>query len=206
MKQWMVVAAGLLWVAMVGAGLSAAWYYENAPGVDTRSAPVTWPPQSAIARLPQRPVLLVIAHPQCPCSKATIGELALIMTRAQGMTDAHVLFYRPAGVPREWHETDLWRAARRIPGVQVGVDDGGVEQRRFGVVTSGHTLLYGPDGTLQFSGGITPARGHSGDNAGRSAIISWLTKVPSQRATFVFGCSLLDRCPSCLDASTVARQ
>jgi hypothetical protein len=60
--------------------------------------------------------------------------------------------------------------------------------------------LYGPGGDLLFSGGITAARGHSGDNCGRSTIISLLTEEtanapvragPAQ--TFVFGCPLFDR-------------
>jgi len=205
MKHWMVAAAGLLWVAAVGGGLSATWRFENAPGVDLYSAPRMWPSGSSIPRSPGRPLLVLVVHPQCPCTKATIGELALIMARAHGTTDAHVLFYRPAGVAADWHETDLWRAATQIPGVHVSVDHGGIEQRRFAVMTSGHTLLYGADGALQFSGGITPARGHSGDNAGRTAISSLLMGAPSDRhTTFIFGCSLSNRCPSCLEASDVA--
>jgi hypothetical protein len=53
-----------------------------------------------------------------------------------------------------------------------------------------------------FSGGITAARGHAGDNAGRSEIVSLLNHEQSQRprslnpgqplrdATSVFGCPL----------------
>ena len=132
-------------------------------------------------------------------------ELDLIMTRARGRIDAHVLFYRPAHVSPTWHQTDLWRTAAALPGVTVTVDEGGREQRRFGVETSGHTFFYDADGALRFSGGITPSRGHAGDNAGRAAISSLLTGRPPERAaTFVFGCALSERCPSCLQASAVA--
>lgn len=204
-RPWIFFAAGLLWLAAIGAGLSATWRYENAPGGVTQSAPKMWPTESGIPRSPGRPLLVMIAHPHCPCSRATIGELALLMAQAPGLTDAHVLFYKPAGVPRDWHETDLWRASAQIPGVKVSVDTAGVEQRRFGVATSGHTVLYDAHGALQFSGGITPARGHSGDNAGRTAILSLLMGAPSDRhTTFVFGCSLSDYCPSCREASGAA--
>jgi hypothetical protein len=55
-------------------------------------------------------------------------------------------------------------------------------------------MLYGSEGNLLFSGGITAARGHEGDNAGRSAIISCLTKSEAERnQTPVFGCSLFAR-------------
>ena len=49
-------------------------------------------------------------------------------------------------------------------------DDDGAEARRFGAETSGQTLLYDARGALAFSGGITGARGHAGDNAGRASL------------------------------------
>ena len=207
LKPLMFVTAGLFWAGAVGAGLSATWRYENAPGAQLRSAPVAWPVDSTIPRTPGRASLVMIAHPHCPCSNASIGELALVMAHVQGVVDAYVLFYRPAGVRANWHETGLWSAAARIPGVKVRVDEDGREQRRFGVASSGHTLLYDSGGALQFSGGITPARGHSGDNAGRTAILaSLLGGRPDRHSTFVFGCSLVDRCASCRDASADASE
>jgi hypothetical protein len=191
MKQKIVVAAGLVWIAALGAGLFTLWRYENAPGVDPMTAPQVWPVESRLLRVPGRASLVMIVHPKCPCSKATIGELARVMTNVQGLTQAHVIFYKPADVSADWSKTELWTAAAQIPGVSVGIDEGGVEQRRFGLVTSGHTLLYDKAGALQFSGGITAARGHSGDSAGRAAILSVLQHGRSDRhSAFVFGCSL----------------
>jgi hypothetical protein len=72
-------------------------------------------------------------------------------------------------------------------------DVDGTEARRFGALTSGQVVVYDADGRLRFSGGITPARGHAGDNAGRSAIIALLEGASSASVeTPVFGCSLLD--------------
>jgi hypothetical protein len=52
-------------------------------------------------------------------------------------------------------------------------------------------LLYDTAGRLLFSGGITAARGHSGDNAGREAIVALLAGAPTDRTqTPVFGCKL----------------
>ena len=88
--------------------------------------------------------------------------------------------------------TDLWRRAAAIKGVTVVQDSEGVEAERFHAATSGYTLLYGSDGRLLFSGGITGARGHAGDNAGRSAIAALLTAEGAPTGTTpVFGCSLL---------------
>jgi len=46
--------------------------------------------------------------------------------------------------------------------------------RSFGVHTSGQALLYAPDGTLRFAGGITSGSGHAGDNAGVDAIARYV--------------------------------
>lgn len=118
-----------------------------------------------------------------------MGELARLIAQAQGRLTAHVLVYRPTSEPEEWAHSELWDAAAEIPGVDVARDDDGKESARFGVAISGHSLLYDPSGRLVFSGGITAARGHEGDNAGRSAIVSLLTTGSARVSrTPVFGC------------------
>ena len=57
-------------------------------------------------------------------------------------------------------------------------------------MTSGHALLFDRDGHLLFSGGITPARGHEGDNFGASAIAARLAGRPAPAETPVFGCPI----------------
>jgi hypothetical protein len=70
-------------------------------------------------------------------------------------------------------------------------DPEGKEADLFGAVASGQTMLYDAGGRLQFSGGITAGRGHSGDNAGRSTLVALITKGKSElRETPVYGCSL----------------
>jgi hypothetical protein len=102
-----------------------------------------------------------------------------------------VLFAKPPNLPRDWEQTDLWETAAAIPGVKVMRDDDGLEARRFHAATSGQTMLYDKKGNLLFSGGITGGRGHEGDNAGRSAIVSLLTTGKADDwETPVFGCAL----------------
>lgn len=135
----------------------------------------------------------MLAHPRCPCTRASIAELARIAAQVQGKLDAYVLFLKPQASGTEWEDTDLRRAASKIPAVKVLTDAEGAEAHRFGAETSGHTLLFGADGHLLFSGGITQSRGHAGDNAGESAIISLINDaVAESRETRVFGCSLFD--------------
>ncbi|HKS16351.1 MAG TPA: hypothetical protein VJU16_03510, partial [Planctomycetota bacterium] len=65
------------------------------------------------------------------------------------------------------------------------------EARRFGIETSGHVLLFSPGGARLFSGGITSARGHSGDNAGLDLALERLRNPSLPTAsTSVFGCLL----------------
>jgi hypothetical protein len=65
--------------------------------------------------------------------------------------------------------------------------------RQFHATTSGQTLLYSPAGSLMFSGGITAARGHEGDNVGESTIVALLTGKPTDVVrTPVFGCPIVE--------------
>lgn len=189
------------WLFAISIGLFILWDYENTPGVGTKP-PDRWPAESLLQREPGRATLVMLAHPRCPCTRASIGELDALMTQSQGRLTAYVLFLKPAGFDDDWQKTDLWQSAAKIPGVKAVMDDGGTEARRFRAATSGQTVLYAPEGNLIFSGGITGSRGHSGDNAGRSAIVSLVTSGESLRAeTFVFGCQLFDANSECQGAS-----
>jgi hypothetical protein len=165
--------------------------YSNAPGPTTAS-PSLWPKQSQIQRAKRLPTLVMFAHPRCPCTRASIGELSVLMTRCDGQIDAHVVFLDPPEVDSEWVRSDLWRQASSIPGVRVHADKGGAETKLFQSQTSGHCVVYHEDGRLMFQGGITISRGHWGDSPGLAAIESLVLKKQfAQVRTPIFGCSLL---------------
>ena len=188
------VVVGALWAAAILIGLARLLAYESTSDI-SHNAPPTWPMGSVVHRVAGMPTLVVLAHPRCPCSRATIGELAKLMTACQGKVSATVLIVRPSEFAEGWERTDLWESAAAIPGVTVTSDIAGVESSRFGAATSGQTLLYSADGKLLFAGGITESRGHWGDNAGRSVITSLVlgsTETPTVRATPVYGCPLFD--------------
>ena len=193
----LLIAASVVWALVVCGGLTLLWGYENGPGRPA-AAPQRWPAGSRITPAADRPTLVMLAHPHCPCTRASVGELARLMARAKGRVSAHVLFLKPADLPDGWEKTDLWRSAAAIPGVEVLADGGGEEARRFGAATSSQVLLYDAGGRLLFSGGITASRGHSGDNAGRAAVESLLTEGAADKTgTFVFGCPLFDENSEC---------
>lgn len=174
-------------------GARVLWQYETTPG-RTGAVSAKWPSVSVVPRQTDKPTLLMIAHPRCPCSRASIAELARVMASVAGKANAYVLFVKPAGAAPDWDDTDLRRSAASIPGVTVFTDENGAEAARFGAETSGHTLVFAADGALVFSGGITGSRGHLGDNAGESAVLAALNGevVPFSR-TPVFGCALRKR-------------
>lgn len=189
----------LFWSAGIGTGMTLLWRYTATQG-EAANAPVRWPSANKIPLSKDRATLLITLHPHCPCSRATLGELGKLITEAQGLLEASVLFIRPPGVPVDWEKTDLWRQASRIPGVRVSSDETGYEAHLFGAKTSGQTVLYDKQGVLLFSGGITLGRGHAGDNEGRTAIVALLRgELPEQLQTPVYGCSLFAAQDECID-------
>jgi hypothetical protein len=186
----LLVIATTVWLAAAATGLSLLWQYDNAPGVGA-NAPVRWPNASALARTAGQPTLILLAHPQCSCTPASLVELAEVLARARTRPTAYVVFLKPEGLTNEWVQSDLWHTAAAIPGVTLVRDDDGREARRFGSATSGQALLYDLDGALRFSGGITGSRSHAGDNAGRRSLVALLSGgEPDRAATNVFGCPL----------------
>ncbi|QDU99134.1 thioredoxin domain-containing protein [Lignipirellula cremea] len=189
------IAIGFLWVSASCGGLAVLAMYANSPGPSS-AGPRQWPSDSSLQLNEQGSTLILFAHPRCPCTRATLGELEKIVARFQDSVTPWVVFYKPAGSDDRWDQTDLRATAAAIPGVHVVSDPGGIETRRFGANTSGETLLYNNQGELLFNGGITRARGHAGDNDGRSAIESSLSGVaPSCSQTPAFGCPIAHSLP-----------
>src|ERR671926_1631702 len=103
-NRLILLAACALWLFVIGAGIKIIWGYESTPGV-AASAPDRWPADSRIKPDAGRPTLVMLAHPHCPCTRASIGELARLMTQAQGRVTAYVLFVKPAGFATDWEKT-----------------------------------------------------------------------------------------------------
>ncbi len=191
-KELPLAAVAVLWLCVVGFGIHSAAVYANTPGASgTPSA--QWPQGSSLPVTHNHARLVVFAHPQCPCSRATVSELAKILAVCQGKADAYVVFLSPRSQTRQWVRSALWRDAEAIPGVRAIEDIQGREALRFGAATSGQTLLYDASGRLLFNGGITAGRGHAGDNDGSDALLAMLSGGSTrQKQTHVFGCSLRD--------------
>lgn len=185
------IIAGLLILGLVVAiAMGALWSYKNSPGAQGE-APERWPAATRLQRDPARPTLVMFAHPMCPCTRASLAELRVLMSEFGGRVDARVLFALPAGVGDDWTTSDSWTIASSIPGVRIERDTEEYESQLFGARTSGQVVMYGADGRLLFHGGITGARGHVGENAGRTRLASLLRDhSTAQVGSPVFGCPL----------------
>ena len=165
--------------------------YENQPGA-SGTPPPDWPSKTRLARRHDRYTLVMFAHPDCPCTRASLAQIESLMPRLQGRLDVFIQFRKPGISLRDAQASDLWKTAAAIPGVSVLLDPDGGEVREFGAEVSGQTVLYSPNGKLIFTGGITASRGHIGDSPGLTAVLLGVNGAEGLVKALVFGCSLRD--------------
>ncbi|HZZ28951.1 MAG TPA: hypothetical protein VFE46_13200 [Pirellulales bacterium] len=189
--HWPVVLA-VLWSVAVAAGLCFLAVYSATPG-SASDPPKNWPAQAGLELNPQGATLVMFVHPHCPCTRASLSELERMLRNCERPVSVWIVFYKPTEMPDNWEQSDLWRSASALPGAHVISDPDGAVANGFHIFTSGQTLLYDAHGKLLFSGGITGARGHEGDNAGETAIQEFVNHGDSGcRQTPVFGCPIIN--------------
>ena len=116
-------------------GMGTLRTYSLTPGV-AGTPDTSWPAGSLFLAPPGSFTLVMVIHPHCPCSRASIGELSILMAHSGGKLAAYVVFVEPPGFGERWTKTDLWSSAGSIPGVRRIIDRGG-EAKLFGAATSG---------------------------------------------------------------------
>ena len=180
-----------VWVCSVVAGMLTLAKYSSAPGI-AAGPPRSFPTIAEFPRQSSRPLLVMFVHPKCPCSRASINELARLVARCRDRMDLTALFVVPPGCSPEWHKTALWENANAIPGLRVIVDLDGRLASEFAVTTSGHCLVYDAQENLVFSGGITTGRGHEGDSLGRAIVTGIVlhSTFGGPRECSAYGCPL----------------
>ncbi len=185
------IAVFSVWSMLVTAGFGTLLLYgQLAGGQDT--VPDNWPMNSRLPVLPRRRHLIMFVHPRCPCSRASLDELASIRFDRHALAEVLIVFVRPPDLNAGWEQDRLWRQAGEIPAAQRVVDPEGKEAARFGAKTSGHTFVFDAAGKLQFSGGITAFRGHTGENVGRHAVEEVMQGRHAVRRWCIYGCPLLN--------------
>jgi hypothetical protein len=187
---WLLLIA---WSGIAALGMRAMVAYE------TTSAPIleateVWPESADVDLDPKRPTLVMFVHPRCPCSRASLAELAKLASQCKDRVRLCTVFVQPAGSPECWTETPLWSAAGQIPVTRLTDREGKISQQ-FRATTSGETFLYAPDGRLLFHGGMTHSRGHEGENVGRATVVALINRgVAERKQSRVYGCCLQDHC------------
>src|SRR5262245_13451876 len=144
-----LAAAIAVWILFVAGGMYALHIYKTTPGAQV-PVPAAWPSDSKLQRVPGSSTLIMMSHPRCPCTRASLAELETPLSQSRDHLTAYILFIQPKGVPYEWTRTDLWRTASRIEGANILVDANGEESDRFKGLTSGHVILYNAEGQLEF--------------------------------------------------------
>jgi hypothetical protein len=190
-----VNVAVLVW----GIAAACAWLWMSCYGFKTYAASETfaaqtWPRDSDLELALDRPTLLLFVHPRCPCTRASVRELERLLTDAESTSCRRprvvAVATLPADASVEWREATVVGEIERLANAVVRWDIDGVEATRFGAVTSGTVMLYRPEGTRVFAGGITASRGHEGPNVGLDRLATALRHKSLQESTPVFGCRL----------------
>lgn len=193
-RRWRLWRAALiLWLVGVLSSLYFLARYERTPGKD-EPAPEVWPAKSKLPRTPGRSAMVVFAHPKCPCTVATIEELAQLVSRTQPNVDLTACFFAPENPDPGWMKTLALEEARRIDGLRIVEDVDGEEARRFHIRTSGRVVFYDPNGRLEYDGGITPGRGINGPANGSNALAALLSGNTTEvQNAPVYGCNILGK-------------
>lgn len=188
-KPYVLALVAGLWLVCVTVGLGVLWAHSHVAG-ELDEPPLAWPSDSALPHYSDRPTLVFFAHPQCPCTLASLRELDRLLADVSMPLKTVIVFVKPEGATGKWTDGLVWSAAEGIRGTELFVDEGCREAQRFAAKTSGQICLYDGNGRLMYHGGITSARGHEGDNTGRSAVHALLTGGKAQQSCPVYGCSL----------------
>jgi hypothetical protein len=191
-----IAIACLLWLVSIGLGLYFLMNYETTPGKPA-APPAKFPKDTKLKLSSDNDTLVMFVHPQCPCTKASLDQLARIPNKDH--LRVKLVYIEPSVKPDGWSEKwqlDDWT---KIPNVEVIKDMDGVQANIFNAKTSGQTFLFDSKGRLFFNGGITAARGVAGDNKGFDNLCLALSRNKDAEAndnklkkSLVFGCNLLN--------------
>ena len=177
-RLWLLLLG--FWVALVIYGSTKLELYAATPGQHATGL-------SSVAG--KRFHLYVFLHPLCACSTASIDELNRLQDRAGAQLDMTAVIDNAGFLPKTAQL--LVSTLTATPGLAVEVDADGKKSASYGARTSGQVLLFDTAGTLVFSGGVTSARAHEGDNIGETAILDIVRgRVPTTHETPSFGCAL----------------
>jgi hypothetical protein len=86
-----------IWALAVGSGFVVLGIDHARPGIDGATASV-WPATSQIRPVGPGLNLVLFVHPRCPCTPASLVELAGIVSACRGRFALHVVMVKPSRV------------------------------------------------------------------------------------------------------------
>lgn len=179
-----------VWLIMVSVGMLLLIDYSSEPGT-TNFHSASWPNNSEIIQGEFVPTLVMFMHPRCPCSRASLSELARLLADRHDTVAIRTVFFCPSDEPEAWAQTGLWDLAAKLTGDQPIVDRQGREASLFGASTSGYVCLFAQTGERLYGGGITSGRGHEGENRGSQTVQRLLDGNSDAHVEYpVFGCPI----------------
>lgn len=184
--RWLILVC--LWLGGLAVGVALVIDHDTRPG-QANDGRLQWPAGTSLRLSPTGKTLLMFLHPRCPCSQASVTELAQLLQNEQPRPRLYVV------VPHEnlAGPDEVSRALEPVAALDdlsVVMDPEGTETRRFGSHTSGTLLVFDADGRCNYAGGLTSARGHVGPNMARDAAAAALHGLPHPDSMPVFGCPL----------------
>src|SRR5580693_7411732 len=127
---WATLFGTVGWGLAIGVGFLALQIYEFTPG-HAGSGIAQWPGRSRVPLAGQRPTLVMAAHPRCPCTRASVAELARLLARCEGRVAVYVLIFTPRHADPTWGRSGCSPLFASLPGVHLIDDPGGDESSRF---------------------------------------------------------------------------
>ena len=177
----LAVVVMIAWLVGAVTGFIPLYLYAARPGVAHAPAARVVAPRTA-----GRMVLMLVLHPRCACSRATLRVLERLIARTGSRVDVRALF-----VGSDGGDGFLRAQALAITGVTVEDDPSGTRARALGAETSGEALLYSTEGRLLFHGGLTASRGHEAPSAAGETLLALINgNTSAAPSTPVFGCNL----------------
>jgi hypothetical protein len=178
----------LAWVGLLAGSFGYLMRYEATPALGTNPSATN----SQFANFTHFSLVMGL-HPHCPCSRATVEELAKILSRAPESVKLTVFAFKPKDEPDSWIEGSTVSSLKKFK-ARIVVDEEGTEAQRLGLATSGQVQVFSSAGVLLYNGGITAGRGHGGDNIGAQTVLELLRDGKSEgRSAPVFGCSIFEK-------------
>lgn len=188
-RNWVIFGA-LGWLFTLTAGVCLVFKYDSIPGL-TATSGSSWPANSTIAHSTTNNTLVMLLHPKCPCSRASLQQVATLTTNDNSL-ECIFLVYAPTKFPKGWEKTDIWNLAAEVPGAQLVSDIDGAEARKFGGITSGQTYIFDRKGNLKYAGGLTEGRGHVGECRNLDLAVKALKSGTTSASGAVYGCPIED--------------